>query len=63
MTKMASMPIYGKIHLKKNSMQPVELFRGILDMKHQGLQLIIVCSNNNPGLTLSYFLARSNFAT
>ena len=28
-----------------------------------GLQPIIVCSNDDPGLTLTYFSARSNFVT
>ena len=34
--------------------------------QHQGLQPIIVCSNDDPGLpgvTLTYFTARSNFVT
>ena len=30
-------------------------------MWHWGLQVIIVCSNDEPGLTLTYFTARSNF--
>ena len=30
---------------------------------YQGLLPIIVYSNHGPGLTLTYFLARSNFAT
>ena len=29
-------------------------------MKHQGLQPIINCSNDDPGLTLTYFTARSS---
>ena len=32
-------------------------------MKHWGLQPIIVCSNNDPGVTLTYFTARSNLVT
>ena len=32
-------------------------------MKQRGLQPIIVCSNDDPGLTLTYFTARSNFVT
>ena len=32
-------------------------------MKHWGLQPIIVCSNNDPGVTLTYFMARSNLVT
>ena len=33
-----------------------------LGIQHQGLKPIIVCSNDNHGLTLTYFTARSNFA-
>ena len=29
-------------------------------MKHRGLQHIIVYSNDDPGVTLTYFMARSN---
>ena len=32
-------------------------------MKHQRFKLIIFCSNDNPVLILTYFTARSNFAT
>ena len=32
-------------------------------MYHRGLQPIIVCSNDDPGLTLTYFAARSNLVT
>ena len=63
MTKMAAMPIYGLNTLKI-------LFPGTsgsilmkLGKKHQRFKLIIVCSNNNPVLILTYFTARSNFAT
>ena len=34
-----------------------------LDMQHRGLQPIIVCSNDDPGATLTYFTAMSNFVT
>ena len=34
-----------------------------LGMKHQSFKLIIFCSNDNPVLILTYFTARSNFAT
>ena len=34
-----------------------------LGMKHQRFKFIIFCSNNNPEVTLTYFKARSNFAT
>ena len=32
-------------------------------MKHQRPKPFIVCPNYDPGLTLTYFSARSNFAT
>ena len=61
MTKMVAMLIYGK----KN---PSKLFSGTsgqisskLGMQHLGLLPIIVCSNDYPGSTLTYFTARSNF--
>ena len=34
-----------------------------LAMLHRGLQPIIVCSNDNPGVTVTYFTARSNLVT
>ena len=46
MTKMAAMPIYGKI-LK-------------LGMQHRVLEYYQTPSNDDPGLTLTYFTARSN---
>ena len=63
MTNMAATPIYGK--------NPSKIFfsgtgRQIfpkLGMYQRGLQLIIVCSNDDPGVTLTYFTARSNFVT
>ena len=63
MTKMAAMPIYGKNPLKNffpGISGKISMKRG---MQHQGLRPIIVCSNYYPGLTFTYFLARSNFAT
>ena len=32
-----------------------------LGMKHRGLLPITVCINDDPGVTLTYFTARSNF--
>ena len=62
MAKMIAMLIYGKNTLKL-------LFPGIngptltkLGMKHQILKPNILCSNDNPGLTMTYFTSRSNFA-
>ena len=34
-----------------------------LCMKHQRPKYFIICANNDPGLTLTYFTARSNFVT
>ena len=34
-----------------------------LGMLHKGLKLYKVCINDDPGLTLTYFTARSNFET
>ena len=59
MTKMAAMPIYGKNTFK--------IFftgtTGQILMKHQRPKPFITCANYDPGLTLTYFMARSNFAT
>ena len=62
MTKTAAMPIYGK--------NPSKIFSGTgwpistkLGMLHRGLQPIIVCSNDDPVVTLTYFTARSNLVT
>ena len=59
---MAATPIYGK--------NPSKIFSGTgkpistkLGMLHRGLQPIIVCSNDDPGMTLTYFTARSNLVT
>ena len=34
-----------------------------LCMKHQRPKLFIICENYDPGLPMTYFMARSNFAT
>ena len=56
MTKMAAMPIYGK-NLKRSLWNQMTLHLG---MHHQVLEYYQVCSNDDPGLTLTYFTARSN---
>ena len=59
MTKMAAMPIYGK-NLKKSfsgTKRPMTLKLG---MQHWVLEYYQVCSNDDPELTLTYFMARSN---
>ena len=62
MTKMAAVPIYGK--------NPSKIFSGTsgpistkLGMKHWGLLPIIDCLNDDPGVYLTYFTARSNLVT
>ena len=57
MTKMAATPIYGKNPSKKFS-GTCGLISMKLGMQHQELQPIIVCSNDDPRVTLTYFTAR-----
>ena len=52
MTKMAAMPIYGKTLQKSSSPEAVDRFSRNL-----------VCSIGDPGVTLTYFTARSNLET
>ena len=63
MTKMAALPIYGKKTLKtffSRTRSPMILK---LDMYHLGLELYKVYINDEPGLTFTYFMARSNVVT
>ena len=63
MTTMAAMPIYGRNTLKiffPGTTGPILMK---LCMKHQRPKLFIIYTNFDPGLTLTYFTARSNFAT
>ena len=63
MIEMAAMPLYGKNPSKiffSGTGGPIFTKLGML---HQGLQPIIVCSNGDRGVTLTYFTARSNFVT
>ena len=59
LTKMASMPIYGK-NLKKifssGTKRPMTLNLG---MHHRVLEYYQVCSNDDLGFTLTYFTTRS----
>ena len=58
MTKMAAMPIYGK-NLKKIFFSGTERQMALtLGMQHWVLKYSQVCSNDNTGLTLTYFRAR-----
>ena len=63
MTKMAAMLIYGKNTLKILFPGTTGLILLKPCMKHQRPKPFIFCSNYDPGLTLTYFMARSNFAT
>ena len=60
MTKMAAMAIYGK-NLKQiffsGTKRPMTLNLG---MHNRVLEYYKVCSNDDPGLNLTYFTARSN---
>ena len=59
MTKMATMPIYGKKTLKNvlrnQKADDLESWYAA-----SGAQCYQVCSNDDPGLTLTYFTTRSN---
>ena len=57
MTKMAAMPIYGK---KKTLKILFPGTTGPILMKYQRPKPFIICANYGPGLTLTYFTARSN---
>ena len=58
MTKMAAMPIYGqKPKQFSGTKRPMNLH---LSMHHWVLEYYQVCSNDDPGLTLTYFTARLN---
>ena len=53
---MAAMPIYGKT-LFSGTKRPLTLK---LDMQHRVFEYYQVCSNDDPGFTLTYFTTRSN---
>ena len=55
MTKMAAMAI----NRKKIFLQNHKVYDLKLGMKHQGKELYIVYINHDPGMTLTYFTARS----
>ena len=62
MTKMPAMPIFCK--------NPSKIFYGTggpismkIGMWHWGLLPIVVCSNDDHGVTFTYFTTRSNFVT
>ena len=60
MTKMATMPIYGK-NLKKIFFSRTKRLMTLkLGLQHRVFKYYKVCSNDDPVLTLTYFMARSN---
>ena len=59
MTKMAAMPIYGKI-LSKISESGGPISKK-LDIKHQWLKYYNVYINHDPVVTLTYFTTRSTY--
>ena len=63
MTKMAPLPIYGKNTLKIFFPGTTGRILMKLCMKHQRPKPFLFYSNYYHGLTLTYFKARSNFAT
>ena len=63
MTRMATMLIYGESPSKIFFSGTSEPISTKLGMQHWGLLLINVCSNDDPRLTLTYFMTRSNFVT
>ena len=63
MTKMAAIPIYGKTISKIFFPGTIGLILMKLFTKHERPKPFIICLNYDPGLTLTYFMARSNFAT
>ena len=63
MTKMAATPIYGKNLSKIFFSRTGGPIFTKLGMYHRGLQPIINCANDDPGVTLTYFTARSNLVT
>ena len=63
MTKMAATPIYGKKTSKIFHSETGEPIYMKFGMQNWGLLSIIVCSNDGPGVTFSYFTARSNLET
>ena len=59
---MAAMPIYGKnpLEISSRTDSPISTKPGML---HRGIQPIIVYSNDDPRVTLTYFTAMSNLVS
>ena len=61
MTKMAAMPIYGKnVKKKSSSLEPKMPMTFKVGMQHWVLEYYQVSSNDDPGMFLTYCMARSN---
>ena len=64
MTEMAAMHIHGKNPQFENFLPGTSWAISItLGMQHLVLKLTIVCSNDNTGLTLTYFTGQGQIAT
>ena len=63
MTKVAAMPIYCKNSLKIFFPGTTGQILTKLCIKYQRPKPFIICANYDTGLILTYFTARSNFAT
>ena len=63
MTKMAAMPIYCKKSLKNLLLQNQKSYGPETWHVALGTQSLQVYINDDPGLTLTYFTARSNWVT
>ena len=59
MTKMATMPLYGKNPSKFFFSGTTRQISTKLGMKHRGLEYYNVCINYDLKMTLTYFTARS----
>ena len=64
MNKMAAMPIYGKTLKKSSFLEPKGRWPwNLVCSIGCSLEYYQVCSNDDPGLTLTYFTARSNLVS
>ena len=54
------MPIYGKNLKKSSSLEPKEKMTLKVGMQHCVLKYYQICSNDDPRMTLTSFMARSN---
>ena len=59
MTKMAAMAINSKKCLKNLLLQNQKAYDFEIGVKHLGMELYKVYINHDPGMTLTYFMARS----